>query len=287
MNEDGNMSLWKKAGRLTYSLPVIGEPIRQLYRSARNLQNKTQSSPNQTMPATTDRAAFDLGVALREHRDLLESSVSRIEQRLEFVRIEMMYELQHRLADSASPGAHKVEREGRVINHDVLAAAGGKGYRINVGCGHKPLEGWINVDLRPLPGVDITATADNIPLPQGSCAAVTSAHLLEHFTEEDLQRRILPHWFALLQPGGTVRAIVPDAGSMMRLWAEGGMDFDTLRLITYGQQEYDGDFHFTMFTPASLGALLEKAGFVAVETVAEGRRNGLCLEFEVTARKPA
>lgn len=285
MGDNPIRSLWKSAGRLVYAIPGAGPALRHVYRVALGIEDRQSDLPAAT-PIAPVQDIEELTRLFGEHRQMLEAAVGRIEHRLEFVRIEMMYELQHRLADSATPGAHKIEREGRVLNQAALDAVGAGEYRLNVGCGHKPLDGWINVDLRPLPGVDITATADNIPLSAGSCAAVTSAHLLEHFTEEDLLRRILPHWFGLVRPGGTISAIVPDAGSMMRSWAEGEMDFETLRLITYGQQEYDGDFHFTMFTPSSLGGLFEKAGFVDVTKIAEGRRNGLCLEFEISARRP-
>lgn len=276
-------TLWKSIGRLAYAVPVAGPALRRLYRTALGIDGANPATLGGPPGAV---AISDIAAVLADQRQGLEAAVARIEQRLEFVRIELMYELQHRLAAAAGPGAHKIERDGRVLNQAALDAAASSGFRLNIGCGHKPLEGWVNVDLRPLPGVDIAATADSIPLAAGSCAALTSAHLLEHFTQEDLMRRILPHWLTLLRSGGTLTAIVPDAGSMMRSWSRGDLDFDTLRLITYGQQEYDGDFHFTMFTPQSLGQMLQQAGFVEISTVAEGRPNGLCLEFEIAARKP-
>lgn len=270
-----------------FNLPLIGSGLRRFYHVGRRL------GALEAMPGGRASANGELGEAdVQKILDLLVAQESAalgrhadLEKRFEFVRLELMYEIQHRLAQAGTPGAHKITQDGKIENQSALAAAAVGDYRLNVGCGHKPLEGWINVDLRPLPGVDITATADNVPLPAGSCAALTSAHLMEHFMEEDLRRRVLPHWFSLLKPGGSLTAIVPDGGAMMRAWVAGDMDFETLRLITYGQQEYDGDFHFTMFTPASLGKLLEEAGFTSVEIVAEARENGLCLEFEIRATR--
>ena len=35
------------------------------------------------------------------------------------------------------------------------------------------------------------------------------------------------------------------------------IDFEALRLVAYGGQEYEGDFHFTAFTTESLGELMD------------------------------
>ena len=72
---------------------------------------------------------------------------------------------------------------------------------------------------------------------------------------------------------------------MLAAHAAGTMDFDTLRRVLYGEQEYEGDFHFTMFSARSLTALFEEAGMQQVTVVAQGRKNGLCLECEVTGVK--
>ena len=57
--------------------------------------------------------------------------------------------------------------------------------------------------------------------------------------------------------------------------------------MLYGGQEYEGDFHFTGFTPESLAALLRGAGFDDPAVIARGRPNGDCLEFEIAATRPA
>lgn len=65
------------------------------------------------------------------------------------------------------------------------------------------------------------------------------------------------------------------------------MTFENFRQVAYGGQEYEGDFHFTGFSPSSLSKLLEDAGFVEVSIVESGRPNGDCLEFEISAQRPA
>jgi hypothetical protein len=59
------------------------------------------------------------------------------------------------------------------------------------------------------------------------------------------------------------------------------MSFNDLREVTYGLQEYDGDYHFNMFARDQLAGLLHEAGFVEVAFVVQGRQNGKCREMEI------
>jgi len=209
--------------------------------------------------------------------------LTELAQRLEVVRREVLFEL--RYGRTERTGDQPAAVQAMVLNEAKVAAMG-QALRLNVGSGTLAVEGYLNVDARAIDGVDVVAEVGDLPFDDGSVLEVRSAHVLEHFPEEELRRRVLPHWVAKLQPGGVVRSVVPDALSMMRAWSEGALPFADLREVTFGAQDYEGDFHFTMFSAESLAALLAEAGLVEVEVVEEGRRNGLCLEMELVARKP-
>jgi hypothetical protein len=198
--------------------------------------------------------------------------------RVETIRAEMMYELRY----GKSSGS---EIEVEIVEPEALKPADGD-LRLNLGCGHLPLPGYANVDMRRLPGVDVVAAVDALPVDPGTVAEIFSAHTLEHFPEEELRRKLLPYWFALLRPGGAFRAVVPDLEAMLAAYSRGDIDFSQLRNVAYGGQEYEGDFHFNGFTPASMTALLEQTGFDRVEVIAAGRANGESLELEVVAHRP-
>jgi hypothetical protein len=211
---------------------------------------------------------------------LLAERMARVEQRAEFIRREVLFESRYGgrtkgMTPSAPP---------EVVAPKKLAAAAD--LRLNLGCGHVPLEGYLNVDGRPLDGVDIVADVGDLPFEPGSVAVIYSAHLLEHFPLEETRRRLLPYWLDLLEPGGTFTVIVPDAESMLAEHAAGRLPFEDLRLVTFGDQEYDGDFHFNMFSKTSLSNLLTGAGFTDVRVIDAGRRNGVCYEMELSARRP-
>lgn len=216
----------------------------------------------------------------------LSESVQELWQRIEFVRREVMFELRYHDGAAAAPGSAPAV-EARVVDPEKVARAAESGeLRLNLGCGHLPVDGYVNVDMREMPGVDVVSAVDDLPFGEGEVDEVFSAHLLEHFPEEQLRRRLLPYWFGLLRPGGTFRAVVPDGNAMLDGFAAGEIPFADLRAVLYGGQEYEGDFHHTLLTAETLGDLLRGAGFTDVAVEASGRRNDICLELQLSARRP-
>lgn len=213
--------------------------------------------------------------------------VDLINTRIEFVREEMMYELRHLTGSVTHHDDGSSDIESKIINSQKIdKQRAEKRIRLNVGCGHKPDPDRINVDMRELPGVDIVALAHKLPFASGEVHEIFSSHVMEHFPQQALERTLMPHWVARLARGGQLRAIVPDGQAMIDAYQNNEIDFDRLRLIFYGGQEYDGDFHHTMFTPQSLAALFASHGLTEITIEATGRPNGLCLECEVVGSKP-
>lgn len=222
----------------------------------------------------------------RIHQEVqnVSNSVSYLLGRVEFVRREMMYEMLY--GGSVPPGGtDRVLTRPEVRSPEKLATARQTQLKLNLGCGHIQLEGYLNVDRRALPGVDIVAEVDDLPFKEGEVDEIFSAHLLEHFPQEQLRRVVLHHWIRLLKSGGQFRAVVPDAQSMIKGYADGSYPYASLREVTFGSQDYDGDFHFNMFVPDQLCKLLSDVGFQDIELVSQGRRNGECFEMELRAFK--
>jgi len=230
------------------------------------------------------QAAFDQGLSrLGSQQNNGFSELGRLGERIEFARRETLFEFKY--------GASKpVERswlvEPKIINQDKISNAEANGLlRLNLGCGDIPINKYINVDRRELPGVDMVASGESLPFEEESVDEIFSAHLIEHFPQEQLRRAVLPHWHKLLKAGGLLRAVVPDADTMMGKYIREDYSFDELREVTFGAQDYEGDFHYNMFSQDSLRQLLKDCGFSSVEFPVVGRRNGACYEMEVHARK--
>lgn len=236
-----------------------------------------------------ERRQDELEEHLTQRHAEFEHLTQQLAARLEFVRSELLYEMRYapHQPSTLPSAAGNTPITPRLIAADKLADQRRAGaIRLNLGCGHKPLPEYLNVDRRKLPGVDLVADVDHLPFEPGEIREIHAAHLLEHFPEEYLRRRLLPYWRELLAPGGTLRLIVPDAEAMITAWTRGELDFPTLRLITFGAQDYEGDFHYTMFTPDTLCQLLIEQGFPHPTILARARPNGLCLECDVEATKP-
>jgi predicted SAM-dependent methyltransferase len=222
---------------------------------------------------------------LNSHMGELRGTCSYLLGRVEFVRRELMFEMRYG-ARSDHAGNETLDTVARVIAGDKLEAASAQGLKLNLGCGHIPLDGFINVDRRELPGVDVVAEINALPKEIQEAAEIFSSHMLEHFPQEQLRRELLPYWKSLLKKGGTIRAVVPDAEAMIREYQAGRYPYDDMREVLYGAQDYDGDFHYNMFTPEHMIRLLEEAGFESAKVIEAGRKNGRCFEFEIVATRP-
>jgi predicted SAM-dependent methyltransferase len=157
--------------------------------------------------------------------------------------------------------------------------------KVNLGSGRLVDPDYINVDFREIPGVDVVADVRDMPFEEGSLAELASAHLVEHFREYEFKTRVLPYWRSLLKQGGRIRIVCPNWEATIEKHETGEMPLDRFKEITFGGQDYEGDDHFTMYTPATLSELLEKSGFRDVEVLAVDRDNNGCPEMELVAYK--
>lgn len=217
--------------------------------------------------------------------ELAKGVLRYLEGRAEFIRRELMYEMHCGLSRGEQFGVG-LKASGSIKDTEKVAKALKSGLRLNLGCGHIPLEGYINVDRRDLPGIDIVAEVDELPLESKTAVEIRSAHLIEHFPQEELVRKVLPYWRSLLVKGGVFRATVPDGKAMLEKWSAGEYPFEEFRQVLFGAQDYMGDYHYNILTPESLSKLLEEQGFSSIRVVSEARRNGACFEFEIEAKLP-
>jgi predicted SAM-dependent methyltransferase len=199
----------------------------------------------------------------------------------------MAVDLRERLPERPRPDELPEPRFPDEAAYRARVAALGEPLRVNLGCGEKPLPGYVNTDRRPLPGVDVVADVRRLPFAEGSLGEIASFHLVEHFRQHQLEVGVLPYWRSLLRPDGVLRIVTPDWQAMTARLREGQMTWDAYKVVTFGLQDYDGDDHFALYTPASLTAALERAGFTGVAVAAADRMNGLSPEMELTARPAA
>jgi SAM-dependent methyltransferase len=91
---------------------------------------------------------------------------------------------------------------------DGSTRAAPKPERLNVGCGRDVRPGWVNLDVAPLPGVDVVHDLASFPWPftDGQFERIELIHVLEHLPDTVAAMNELHR---IARPGGRVTVRVP------------------------------------------------------------------------------
>lgn len=146
--------------------------------------------------------------------------------------------------------------------------------RLNLGCGDKPLEGHVNVDVAPSrlgkhPDVicDVRRLA---PFRDDSAEEILAVHVVEHFWRWEVTD-ILRDWTRVLQPGGKMILECPNLISACQellknpLAAAGpGPEGQRSMWVFYGDPKWQDPLmtHRWAYTPHSLAQVMAQAGLV-------------------------
>ena len=82
--------------------------------------------------------------------------------------------------------------------------------RLNIGCGQKKLEGYVNVDAEPRVGPDVVCNIgrDAWPFDPGSVDEVVAEHILEHLTTPELFH-CMQEMYRVCRDGAEVKVRLP------------------------------------------------------------------------------
>lgn len=116
-------------------------------------------------------------------------------------------------------------------------------WNLYIGGGGRVVDGYVNIDLFPIPGVDVAADAERLPFPDGVFGRVECDAVLEHVRSPE---RVMREIERVLAPGGYAHIVTP---------------------FCHPFHEYPRDYR--RFTPDGLKLL---AG--GLEVVGEGWRTG-------------
>lgn len=135
--------------------------------------------------------------------------------------------------------------------------------KLNLACGLDYQEGYVNVDLYPLPDARVDAEFDvrHLPYDDNSVDEIRAFHIIEHFDWKEGQT-VLNEWYRVLKPGGRLWLETPDFLASCREFVNG--DIDT-RNSLYGHffatPWVPGQTHKFLFTEDQLKCQLGWAGF--------------------------
>ena len=90
------------------------------------------------------------------------------------------------------------------------------GIRLDVGCGANKQPGFVGMDVRNLPEVDIVHDWNDLPwpLPDESCLAIMASHVLEHVNPANFGMiKFMDECWRILKPGGQIAIAMPHGRS--------------------------------------------------------------------------
>lgn len=136
--------------------------------------------------------------------------------------------------------------------------------RLNLGCGNKHLEGWVNVDL---PGnysglqPDVEADLRDLPFPADYADEVMAVHVIEHFHVWEAQD-VIREWARVLKPGGRMVIECPSLPKVMRLFDVPQVPPEMTYWALYGDPSYKNPtmVHKWCYGPLQLARLMTVAG---------------------------
>jgi predicted SAM-dependent methyltransferase len=153
-------------------------------------------------------------------------------------------------------------------------------YKVNVGCGKEPFQGWMNLDLDPSTPADVLwDITDGLPFPDETCSFVYSEHFLEHIPVQQ-GVRFLSECRRCLQRGGVVRIAMPSIEDTIRHYYENIWRTQPwLEKYGYGWIKTRAEYvnisfrewgHQWIYDVEELERRMQEAGFSSIENVPWG-----------------
>lgn len=136
--------------------------------------------------------------------------------------------------------------------------------KLEIGGGHIPTNGYVQLDVAEFPWTDICQPAHHrIPVPEKHFDEVRAVHVLEHIQRSHVQLA-LGEWFRVLKPGGELYIAVPDMMVTFKNYIAEKDPMRRMRLI--GDVVYGGDptpeaRHKVPYDPETLEITIRAAGF--------------------------
>ncbi len=122
------------------------------------------------------------------------------------------------------------------------------------------IPGYKTFDLREGSDTDIVGdVADLSRFDDGSITDLYASNVLEHFPIDNTLT-VLKEWRRVLCAGGKLRVSVPDFDANVKLYLKLGLT-RWVQYLIWGDQKHSLNYHYVNFTCATLGRLLNDAGF--------------------------
>ena len=153
--------------------------------------------------------------------------------------------------------------------------------KLNLGCGTDVQQGYTNVDLRAMPGIDhIRDVSDLSWIPSNTVEEIVGKDIVEHFSWRRTEE-ILREWHRVLAPNGKMILTLPDMKRLCERYLgincdnaeQHKIDNALMTMLLYGGQDYAGNYHMAGWDAESFIILLKKVEFVNISVTNNGGTN--------------
>ena len=138
--------------------------------------------------------------------------------------------------------------------------------KLHLGCWHRDIPGFVNVDLCDMPHIDHKSSIDDLSMFENDSASlIYSSHSFEYFDRVEAIA-VLNEWKRVLKSGGVLRLAVPDFDSLIKVYETTG-NIESILGPLYGKMEINtiegkqSLYHKTVYNFESLSNLLIETGF--------------------------
>lgn len=135
------------------------------------------------------------------------------------------------------------------------------GVKVHLGAGGINLQGWINVDARM--DTHIHLLSNDFELEQFSDHVIDEiymCHVLEHFSFKEAEELLL-RLKKKLRSGGLIRISVPCIDRLIEIYIASNRNLDKIKYALMGGQDYQYNYHKSVYNEKVLCTLLERCGF--------------------------
>jgi len=152
-----------------------------------------------------------------------------------------------------------------IINKDqkppIFEKSASQGLKIHIGSGEINIQGWVNIDARDFSHVHIVSKEISFnEFTDGSIQEVYLCHILEHLSFLELESVL--HLINLkLKVGGVIRVSVPDFDKVIDIYQMENNNLDSVKHVLMGGQDYEFNFHKSVFNNLFLTNMLTQHNF--------------------------
>jgi len=134
---------------------------------------------------------------------------------------------------------------------------GASDLKINIGAGSAGADGWVNIDINS--GKNVSCIYDcrhHLPFSDNSVRMIFTEHFMEHIDYTEDVPFFLTECYRVLQPGGVIRIIVPDAEKYVKAYFK--RDWEQLAAMSTHINDHHYDEHFK----SKYHAMMEPLNFI-------------------------